>query len=240
MSPPVVILCGGRGARLQEQTRSLPKPLIEIGGLPIVWHVIQIYAAQGFRSFVLATGYMAEQIAAWANDQRWPRGVEVEAIDTGVDTPTGGRVNRLREHVGDGTFCVTYADGVADIDLPRSLAFHREHRRVGTMTVVRPTLQFGIAELNGDDSVQGFVEKPRAEQWVNGGFFSFEPGVFDYLDDSSVLERDALGRLAADGQLAAFRHTGFWECMDTYKDAVQLNDLWSRGQPPWKVWTGPA
>ena len=240
MSPPVVVLCGGRGARLQEETHLLPKPLIEIGGLPIVWHVIQIYAAQGFRRFVLATGYMAEQIAGWTERQQWPQGVEVEPVDTGIDTPTGGRVHHLSEHVGAGTFCLTYADGVADIDLARSLAFHRERGRLATMTVVRPRLQFGIAELNGDDSVKAFVEKPRAEHWVNGGFFAFEPGVFDYLEDSSVLEGDPLDRLAAHRQLAAFRHTGFWECMDTYKDAVELNDLWSTGHPPWKVWTERA
>jgi glucose-1-phosphate cytidylyltransferase len=235
-APPVVILCGGRGTRLQEHSRSLPKPLVEIGGLPIVWHVIRIYAAQGFDRFLLSTGYMGEQIADWAAAEKWPPRVSVEAVDTGLDTPTGGRIGRLRERLSAGTFCATYADGVADVDLRKELVYHRAHGSLATMTVVRPRLQFGVAELDGDDRVQGFVEKPRAEHWVNGGFFCFEPGALDYLTDSSVLEREPLEGLADDGQLSAFRHTGFWECLDTYKDAVELNDLWSGERPPWKVW----
>jgi glucose-1-phosphate cytidylyltransferase len=235
-APPVVILCGGRGTRLQEHTREIPKALVEIGARPIVWHVIQLYAVQGFGRFVLCTGYKGEQIAEFAAAEQWPAGVEVRCIDTGLDTPTGGRVARVREMVGDGPFCVTYADGLADVDLPRLLDFHAGHRALATMTVVRPELQFGVAELDGDDRVLGFHEKPRAEHWVNGGFFVFEPGVFDYLSDSSVLEREPLEGLAADGQLRAFRHTGFWDCMDTYKDAVLLNDLWVEGSAPWKVW----
>jgi glucose-1-phosphate cytidylyltransferase len=232
----VVILCGGRGTRLQEHTRSIPKALVEIGGRPIVWHVIQIYAAQGFDHFILATGYMNDQIEAWAGGQEWPDTARVECVDTGLDTPTGGRISRLRKRLSDDTFCVTYADGVADVDLAQALAFHRDHGALATLTVVRPRLQFGVAELDGHDRVHGFVEKPRAEHWVNGGFFCFEPGVFDYLTDSSVLEREPLEGLAADGQLSGFRHTGFWECMDTYKDAVELNDLWAQERPPWKVW----
>jgi glucose-1-phosphate cytidylyltransferase len=232
----VVILCGGRGTRLQEHTRSIPKALVEIGGRPIVWHVIQIYAAQGFGHFILATGYMNDQIEAWADAQEWPDAARVECVDTGLDTPTGGRISRLRGRLSDSTFCVTYADGVADVDLAQALAFHRDHGALATVTVVRPRLQFGVAELDGNDRVHGFVEKPRAEHWVNGGFFCFEPGVFDYLTDSSVLEREPLEGLAADGELAGFRHTGFWECMDTYKDAVELNDLWAQERPPWKIW----
>jgi glucose-1-phosphate cytidylyltransferase len=234
--PVVVILCGGRGTRLQEHTSSIPKPLVEIGGRPIVWHVIQIYAAQGFERFVLATGYMSEHMEQWVAEQDWPPGVAVDCVDTGMDTPTGGRIHKLREALDGETFCVTYADGVADIDLDEALAFHHSHGALATVTVVRPRLQFGVAELDGDDRVHGFVEKPRAEHWVNGGFFCFEPGVFDYLTDSSVLEREPLEGLAADGQLSAFRHTGFWECMDTYKDSVELNDLWAQDHPPWKVW----
>jgi glucose-1-phosphate cytidylyltransferase len=234
--PPVVILCGGRGTRLQEHTRSIPKPLVEIGGLPIVWHVIQIYAAQGFDRFLLSTGYMGEQIEEWAAARDWPEGVRVECVDTGLDTPTGGRIGKLRERLSSGTFCATYADGVADVDLQEALEFHRSHGALATVTVVRPRLQFGVADLDGNDRVHGFVEKPRAERWVNGGFFCFEPGVFEYLTDSSVLEREPLEGLAADGQLSAFRHTGFWECMDTYKDSVELNDLWGQDRPPWKVW----
>ena len=234
--PPVVILCGGRGTRLQEHTRSIPKALVEIGGRPIVWHVIQIYAGQGFDRFLLATGYMRDQIEDWSAAQEWPDGTRGECVDTGVDTPTGGRISKLHGRLSDGHFCVTYADGVADVDLRQALDFHRAHGALATVTVVRPRLQFGVADLDGDDCVHGFVEKPRSEHWVNGGFFCFEPGVFDYLTDSSVLEREPLEGLAGDGQLRAFRHTGFWECMDTYKDAVDLNDLWARESPPWKVW----
>jgi glucose-1-phosphate cytidylyltransferase len=233
----VVILCGGRGTRLQEHTRSIPKPLVEIGGRPILWHVIQLYAVQGFRRFVLCTGYKGELIEAFAASYAWPDGVQVRCVDTGLETPTGGRIARAAEHVGTGTFCATYADGVADIDLARLLDFHGDHGRLATMTVVRPELQFGVTEMGEDGVVSGFREKPRSEHWINGGFFCFEPGVLDYLTDSSVLEREPLEGLAADGQLHAFRHTGFWDCMDTYKDAVLLNDLWASGDPPWKVWT---
>jgi glucose-1-phosphate cytidylyltransferase len=232
----VVILCGGRGTRLQEHTRSIPKPLVEIGGRPILWHVIQLYAVQGFRRFVLCTGYKGELIEAFAASYAWPDGVQVQCVDTGLETPTGGRIARVAEHVGPGTFCATYADGVADIDFARLLDFHDDHGRLATMTVVRPELQFGVTEMGEDGVVSGFREKPRSEHWINGGFFCFEPGVLDYLTESSVLEREPLEGLAADGQLHAFRHTGFWDCMDTYKDAVLLNDLWASGDPPWKVW----
>ena len=232
---PVVILCGGRGTRLQEHTREIPKPLVEIGGRPIVWHVIQIYAAQGFREFVLATGYRREMIEEFVAAEPWPAGVTVECVDTGEETLTGGRIHRLRGRLDGGRFCATYADGVADIDLARQMNHHGSHGGLATMTVVRPELQFGVTELAAGDRVSGFHEKPRSDHWINGGFFCFEPGVFDYLTDGSVLEREPLEGLAEEGQLHAFRHTGFWECMDTYKDAVTLNDLWSSGAP-WKVW----
>jgi glucose-1-phosphate cytidylyltransferase len=232
----VVVLCGGRGTRLQEHTRSLPKPLVEIGGRPILWHVMRIYAAQGMRRFVLCTGYLGEQIEQFVADADWPESLDVECVDTGVDTPTGGRIARVRDRVGEGTFCATYADGLADVDLSELTRFHHAHGGLATMTVVRPELQFGVTELDGNGQVTGFHEKPRSEHWINGGFFCFEGGVFDYLSDSSALEREPLEGLADDGQLRAFRHTGFWECMDTYKDAVHLNDLWSGEHPPWKVW----
>jgi glucose-1-phosphate cytidylyltransferase len=232
----VAILCGGRGTRLQEHTRSIPKPLVEIGGRPILWHVIQIYAVQGFRRFLLLTGYLGDQIEAFVAGERWPAGVEIECVDTGADTPTGGRVHRARESLRGERLCVTYADGVADVDLARLVEFHAGHGALATMTVVRPTLQFGVAEMDGDGRVAGFHEKPRSEHWVNGGFFCFERGVFDYLGDSAVLEREPLEGLAADGQLRAYRHTGFWECMDTYKDALELNDVWASGRAPWRLW----
>jgi glucose-1-phosphate cytidylyltransferase len=235
-NPTVVILCGGRGTRLQERTEAIPKPLVEIGRRPILWHVIQIYAAQGFGRFLLCTGYRSEMIDEFAEGEEWPEGVEVECVDTGLETPTGGRLHRVREHLDDNYFCVTYADGLADVDLGELLDFHRGHEAIATMTVVRPRLQFGVTELDGDGIVSGFHEKPRSDHWINGGFFCFERGVFDYLTDSSVLEREPLEALAKEGQLRAYRHTGFWECMDTYKDAVELNDLWRSERPPWKVW----
>jgi glucose-1-phosphate cytidylyltransferase len=232
----VAILCGGRGTRLQEHAQSIPKPLVEIGGRPILWHVIQIYVAQGFSRFVLLTGHKGAQIEAFATGERWPSGVEVACLETGENTPTGGRVLQAAEALGGETFYVTYADGVADIDLRALLSFHEAHGATATMTVVRPQLQFGVADLNGDFVVAGFTEKPRSEHWVNGGFFCFEQGLIELLASDSVLERGPLQRLAATGELRAFKHDGFWDCMDTYKDAVLLNDLWSEGRAPWKIW----
>lgn len=232
----VVILCGGRGTRLQERTEEIPKPLVEIGGQPILWHIVRLYAEQGLRSFVLCTGYKGELIERFVADTPWPDGIEVRCVDTGLDTPTGGRVLAVRDALHGDRFCATYGDGLADIDLDAELAFHAAHGATATMAVVRPELQFGVTELGEDDAVTGFREKPRSEHWINGGFFVFERGVFAYLRPDSVLEREPLERLAADGELRAYRHTGFWECMDTYKDAVALNDLWAGGAPPWKVW----
>lgn len=213
----------------------MPKALVEIGAKPIVWHVIQIYAAQGFDRFLLATGYMGEAVEDFAAAERWPDGVGVECVDTGLDTPTGGRVAQLGERLDGETFCVTYADGVADVDLAQLLGFHDAHGGLATLTAVRPHLQWGVAELDGD-RVTGFAEKPRSEHWINGGFLCFEPGALSYLAADSVLEREPLQRLAADGELHAFRHEGFWDCMDTYKDAVVLNDLWAGGEAPWRIW----
>jgi glucose-1-phosphate cytidylyltransferase len=238
--PPVVILCGGRGTRLRERTETVPKALVEIGGRPILWHVIGIYAAQGFRRFLLATGYLGEMVEEFVAAERWPAGVEVECVDTGVETPTGGRIALLGKRLGGESFCATYADGVADVDLEALLAFHRGEDTLATMTVVRPHLQWGVADLDDDGRVAGFVEKPRSEHWINGGFFCFEPAALDYLAEDSVLEREPLRRLAADGELRAHRHEGFWDCMDTYKDAVVLNDLWSSGEAPWTAWGAPG
>ncbi len=234
MNPPVVILCGGRGTRLREQTETVPKALVEIGGRPILWHVIGIYAAQGFERFLLATGYLGETVEEFAASEPWPEGVVVECVDTGLDTPTGGRIARLANRLGDETFCATYADGVADIDLGALLDYHHGHGDLATMTVVRPHLQWGVAELGDDGRVEGFAEKPRSEHWINGGFFCFEPGALGYLGADSVLECEPLARLSADRQLHAHRHQGFWDCMDTYKDAVVLNDLWVGGEAPWR------
>ena len=236
-APSVVILCGGRGTRLREHTQTIPKPLVEIGGRPILWHVIRIYAEQGFRRFLLCTGHRGELIQQFVDDDGLPSGLEIDCIPTGEDTPTGGRIARVADRLEGERFCATYADGVADIDLAALLDFHDRHGGLATMTVVQPELQFGVAELDGDGHVSGFAEKPRYEGWINGGFFCFEPGALDYIGPDSVLERDPLERLAADGQLRAFQHRGFWDCMDTYKDSVLLNDLWAEGRAPWKVWS---
>jgi glucose-1-phosphate cytidylyltransferase len=232
----VAILCGGRGTRLREHTEAIPKALVEVGGRPILWHIVRIYAAQGFGRVVLCTGYKGELIEEFAQGERWPDDLSVIAVDTGLDTPTGGRLARARGELGADTFCATYGDGVADIDLAELVRFHRAHGAAATMTVVRPELQFGVTELDGDGRVVGFHEKPRSDHWINGGFFCFEPAVLDHLSEDSVLEREPLESLAAGGELRAYRHDGFWDCMDTYKDAVLLNDLWERGDAPWKVW----
>jgi len=234
MDEPVVILCGGRGTRLREETHTIPKPLVEIGGRPILWHVIRIYAHQGFHRFVLCLGHKGELIEQFVAGNGLPEGLTIDCVRTGEETPTGGRIARVRDRLGGARFCATYADGVADIDLAELLAFHRVHGGLATMTVVQPRLQFGVARLNGRDEVEGFEEKPQFEGWINGGFFCFEHGALDYIGEDSVLERDPLERLASDGQLRAYRHTGFWDCMDTYKDAVLLNDLWAAGEAPWK------
>jgi glucose-1-phosphate cytidylyltransferase len=213
----------------------MPKALVEIGGRPILWHVIGIYAAQGFERFLLATGYLGEMVEEFVAREGWPGGVEVACVDTGLDTPTGGRIARLGDRLGEEAFCVTYADVNALIDS------HRASGALATVTVVRPNLQWGVAEIGDDDRVEGFVEKPRTEHWINGGFLCFEPGALGYIGEDSVLEREPLERLAADGQLHAFCHEGFWDCMDTYKDAVVLNDLWATGDAPWPTLaTSPA
>jgi glucose-1-phosphate cytidylyltransferase len=234
VKPIVVILCGGRGTRLQEQSESLPKPLIEVGGRPIVWHVIHMYLAHGFGRFLLLTGYLAEQVEAFAAGAPWPAGAQIACLDTGVDTPTGERLRRAAPALdSEERFCLTYADGVADIDLGGLLDYHRGHGQVATIALVQPRLPFGVAQLDGDGAVLGFAEKPRSELWVNAGFFCFEREAISVVEPGSTLEREPLERLAAAGHLRAYRHQGFWECMDTYKDWLTLNDLWAGGRAPW-------
>ena len=253
----VVILAGGLGTRLQEETTVKPKPMVEIGGRPILWHVMKHYAHYGFTEFVVALGYKGECIKRHFLDyhalnsditvdlstgqvdkhaqqcENWL----VHLVDTGVDTNTGGRVKRLQRWLDAGTFMVTYGDGVCDVDLRELLKFHYASRRVATVTAVRPPARFGGLMFEGD-LVGRFSEKPQAgEGWINGGFVVCEPKIFDYLDgDSSSLEISGLERLAEEGQLAAYRHGRFWQCMDTLRDKRQLEALWEQDKAPWKVW----
>ena len=253
-----VILAGGLGTRLAEETEVKPKPMVEIGGRPILWHILQHYAHYGFKEFFVALGYRGEVIKRYFADyyslngsltvdirrgtvQVHEREVEdwvVHLMDTGQDTQTGGRVKRLQSWLQDGTFMVTYGDGVCNVNLSDLLRFHRAQGCIATVTAVRPPARFGGLVFEGN-LVKEFTEKPQiGEGWINGGFMVCEPGLFDYLaGDGSSLEADALERLAADRQLAAYRHEDFWQCMDTLRDKRLLETLWHENRAPWKVWT---
>jgi len=252
-----VILAGGLGTRLQEATAEKPKPMVEIGGLPILWHIMKIYAAHGFKEFVLALGYKSEVVKDFFLNYHHRRSslsvhlqtghVEthdlaredwlVHLVDTGPRTQTGGRIKRLTRWLESETFMMTYGDGVANIDLRRVVEFHRRHGKLATVTAVRPQARFGGLNFAGD-LVTIFSEKPQiGEGWVNGGFFVLEPGVLDYIaGDETPWEYEPLERLAADGQLVAYRHDAFWQCMDTLRDVRLLEGLWQTGDAPWKVW----
>ena len=252
----VGILAGGAGSRLSEETASIPKPMVTIGGQPILWHIMMHYSHYGATRFVIALGYKGEQIKKYMVDycsldsdltvnlkdgtvQRhnghsleW----NVDLVDTGQRTATGGRIKRLEPYLGDRTFMLTWGDGVSTVDLAKLLQFHRSHGKLATVTAVRPPARFGRLDLDGD-FVKEFSEKPQmGEGWINGAFFVLEPGVFDYIDgDDTQWERAPMERLARDGQLAAYRHESFWQCMDTLRDRVHLEKLWRSGAP-WKIW----
>lgn len=252
-----VILAGGFGSRLAEETVVRPKPMVEIGGKPILWHIMKIYSSYGFSEFIIALGYKGEVIKEYflnfyalnndltidlstgqtvihdGNQPHW----KVHLVDTGLRTQTGGRLKRLAPWIGRETFMMTYGDGVADIDIRRLVEFHRSHGKLATVTAVRPPARFGGLSFDGDLVVR-FVEKPQAgEGWINGGFFVLEPGVLDYIEgDETVWEREPLERLAADGQLVAYKHEGFWQPMDTLREKQLLEALWESGKAPWKVW----
>jgi glucose-1-phosphate cytidylyltransferase len=228
---PVAILCGGKGTRMTGHDKTMPKPLVEIGGRPILWHVMSIYAAHGMTRFILLCGHGAAEVEAFAATT--PADWDVTCVDTGLETPTGGRVAQAAPLLADGTFALTYADGVADIDLNGLVDFHRQSGAAATMTVVQPENPWGVAHLDGE-RVSGFAEKPPLDCWVNGGFFVMEPRALDSIGADHVLEREPLEALAEADELAAYRHTGFWDCMDTYKDTLLLNELWEQGRAPWR------
>jgi glucose-1-phosphate cytidylyltransferase len=233
--PRIAILCGGRGTRISRGNEDAPKPLVEIGERPILWHVMALYAAQGFNNFLLLTGWRADQIDAAVADFSEVAAGEwiVESLDTGDHAPTGGRIEAAREQLGGGTFGVTYADGLADIDLSAELEFHRRGGGLATIAVTRPQSPWGQAQIGDDDRITGFVEKPMLENWINGGFMFFEDGALDFIGPDDVLEQRPLENLAAAGELRAWRHEGFWDCMDTYKDTLELSRLCAAGTPPW-------
>ncbi|MBF0097943.1 MAG: glucose-1-phosphate cytidylyltransferase [Magnetococcales bacterium] len=253
----VVLLAGGFGTRLAEMTDMLPKPMVTIGGHPILWHIMNIYATNGFRDFILALGYKADVVkkffldysslnadftvdmASGNIDWHTPYRVNwrVTLVDTGIDTMTGGRVRRLREHLSGEPFMLTYGDGVADIDLGALLEFHRSHGKMVTVTTVHPAARFGELDMDGA-VVRSFKEKPQTGLgWINGGFFVMQPEFLDLIaDDATILEREPMEQVAARGELMAFRHEGFWQCMDTVRDRNYLEDLWRENRAPWKQW----
>lgn len=253
-----ILLAGGLGTRLREETEFKPKPMVEVGGKPILWHILKTYAHYGVRDFIVCTGYKSEVIKDYFldyearnndftielgssktitfHDRHDEHDWKVTVSDTGQDTMTGGRVKRVRPFVKDETFMVTYGDGVADINIDELVAFHKSHGKIATLTTVQAPSRFGILDIDDGSKVQSFVEKPQEGGWINGGYFVFEPGVFDYIKgDDTVLEQEPLERLAKDGELMAYRHEGFWQAMDTFREAKILNDAWEQGAP-WKVW----
>jgi glucose-1-phosphate cytidylyltransferase len=252
-----VILAGGLGSRLAEQTEAQPKPMVEIGQRPILWHILKHYAHYGFNEFVIALGYKGDVIKRYFLDyyrlnsnftihlingkveSRAPEAEDwvIHLIDTGIKSLTGGRVKRLAPWIGSETFMLTYGDGVANLDLKNLLKFHHAQGRIATVTAVRPPARFGGLEFSGD-LVSRFTEKPQiGEGWINGGYMVFEPRIFDYIaDDQTILETDILESLATEGQLSAYRHEGFWQCMDTIRDLRVLEELWNSGKPGWKMW----
>jgi glucose-1-phosphate cytidylyltransferase len=255
----VVVLCGGLGTRLREETEFRPKPMVEVGGRPILWHIMKLYAHYGFTDFVLCLGYRGNVIKdyflnyeAMNNDfsiclgekskihyhgLHTEQGFTVTLADTGLESMTGGRIQRIRKYVDGDTFMLTYGDGVSDVDIRRLLDFHKSHGKVATVTSVPPISRFGVIELTDQSRVLTFNEKPRTDAWINAGFFVLTPGVFDFLGgDDCIFEREPLERLASAGQLMAYRHDGFFYTMDTFREYQHLNELWNRREAPWRVW----
>lgn len=254
-----VLLAGGLGTRMREETEFRPKPMVEIGGKPVLWHIMKILSTQGISDFIIATGYKSEYIKNYfynygpANmdftvtlgsrdsmvfhggheEDDWT----VSVIDTGLHTMTGGRIRRLQDYVGDETFFCTYGDGLADVNISGLIQSHQRNGLAATMTVTRPTSRFGVVDMDANGVIAKFREKPQMEDWINIGYFILEPEIFTLLDsDECVFEERPLHELASSGRIAAFRHNGFWQPMDTLRESQQLNALWAAGSPPWKIW----
>ncbi len=256
----VVILAGGLGTRISEESHLRPKPMIEIGGKPILWHIMKSYLHHGFHEFIICCGYKQHVIKEYFADyylhncdvtfdfssgsnimevhSNFAEPWRVTLVDTGLNTMTGGRVKRIQGHVGQKPFLLTYGDGVADVDIGKLVAFHKSHGKLATITTVNVGQRFGVLDIDREGRIRAFREKSDADgSVINGGFMVMEPGVFDYIEgDATVLERAPLENLAADGQLMAYHHRGFWQCMDTQRDKQQLEDLWASGTAPWRVW----
>lgn len=255
----VVILCGGQGTRLREKTESIPKALVEIGGKPMLWHIMKIYASYGYKEFVICLGYKGQLIKEYfMADMRWKYqdfnldmtnekkpvkllngdrlDWKIDFVDTGEETNTGGRIKQVASLIKEEDFMVTYGDGVADIDIKKLVKYHKKHKKIGTVTAVNATSQFGVLDIKKGNGVKTFCEKPSTEQWINGGFFVFNRKFLKYLGKNDALEKKPLEKLASDGELVAFKHNSYWKCMDTYKDNIQLNKQWASGKAPWRVW----
>ncbi len=254
----VVILAGGFGTRLSEETQIKPKPLVEIGGKPILWHIMKIYSAYGFNEFIICLGYKGYMIKEFfanyylhmtdvtidfsANVIHYHRSKcepwKVTLVDTGLHTQTGGRIKRVSPYIGNETFMLTYGDGVSDVDIKKLVEFHRSHGKYCTITAVKPPGRYGVLNISKDNLVKKFKEKPKGDgAWINGGFYVLEPEIFEYIEgDNTPWEAEPLTKLAEDGQLMAYKHEGFWQCMDTLRDKNYLESLWNSGNPPWKVW----
>lgn len=254
-----VILAGGLGTRLSEETDLRPKPMVEIGGKPILWHIMKIYSHYGYNDFIICCGYKSYFIKDYfyhyymhssditvdltsnkityhnSTSEPW----KITLVDTGLDTMTGGRIKRVQKYIGNEPFMLTYGDGVGNINIPELINFHKQNKKTVTLTAVLPDGKFGALQLNNSDDITEFREKPAGDgSWINGGFFVCEPKIFDYITkgDSTIFEREPLEKLAADKQLKAYKHTGFWKPMDTLKQKIELNSLWNSDNPPWKVW----
>lgn len=255
-----VLLAGGLGTRLREETEYRPKPMVEIGDKPILWHIMKMLSVQNVQDFVVCLGYKGDVIKEFFinyesrinditvslgnstkgkfanNTNSTSESWNVTLANTGAETMTGGRIKKIKKYVDGETFLCTYGDGLANIDLPALLNFHKSHGKIATLTAVRPTSRFGALEILENSSVHAFKEKPQLDQWINGGFFIFNSGIFDYLVDDSPLEAGPLEKLSQDNQLMAYRHSGFWQPMDTYRETQELNALWRDGSAPWKNW----